>query len=238
VPSALGLGLYKNTHSLEGSYSTLKIVSWICLEEQNCEAQPIDSLSPWDSNNSLKIPWKIEDEDGDPIQDPIRGWYALVNEYSRRKITFETDRLLAVSGLAKEFSEISKTRFDQNPTYHAGIWEGDFCRGLVWRAPCPEVPGQHHISPHHGLGLRLRWETLTKAVTTLGYTEIHEEDDAQLLYIGVESFNDDPFSKVNSGFICIRARGQEITQLDDYIVIFDDPQDERDFKDFISISHG
>jgi hypothetical protein len=70
---------------------------WICLEEQNCEAQPIDSLSPWDSNNSLKIPWKIEDEDGDPIQDPIRGWYALVNEYSRRKITFKTDRLLAVS---------------------------------------------------------------------------------------------------------------------------------------------
>jgi hypothetical protein len=109
---------------------------------------------------------------------------------------------------------------------------------LVWRAPCPEVP-----RPTSYIAPSWPWASVTlgnsdQGCYDLGYIEIHEEDDAQLLYIGVESFNGDPFSKVNSGFICIRARGQEITQLDDDIVIFDDPQDEKDFKDFISISHG
>jgi hypothetical protein len=48
--------------------------------------------------------------------------------------------------------------------------------------------------------------------------------------------NHDPFGKVLGEFIRIMAQCQEITQLDDDLFIFDDPEDEKDFREFILIS--
>ncbi|CAG8955872.1 hypothetical protein HYFRA_00008722 [Hymenoscyphus fraxineus] len=56
-------------------------------------------------------------------------WYNLVLAYSALDITYETDRLPALSGLASSFSQ------RLNCAYLAGLWEHDLWRGLLWQRP-------------------------------------------------------------------------------------------------------
>lgn len=53
-------------------------------------------------------------------------WLRAVEQYSGRHLTFETDRLPAVSGLAAAVALTIKE------DYLAGIWKGDMVRGLLW----------------------------------------------------------------------------------------------------------
>jgi hypothetical protein len=64
-------------------------------------------LSQWDFANTLRIQRKLKDKEGNNNRDPFTGWHELLNNYSYRKITFETDRPLAISGLAKEVSDVT-----------------------------------------------------------------------------------------------------------------------------------
>lgn len=62
--------------------------------------------------------------------DMIRSkWYQLVEQFAGRKLTFESDKLIALSGVAAKFGEI----FQGADTYMDGFWESDWCNGLQWR---------------------------------------------------------------------------------------------------------
>ncbi|CZR66449.1 uncharacterized protein PAC_16350 [Phialocephala subalpina] len=54
-----------------------------------------------------------------------QGWLKLVQDYSRRKITKNSDRIPALAGLASKFAQ----RLSSD-TYLAGLWAGDIFRGL------------------------------------------------------------------------------------------------------------
>ena len=54
-------------------------------------------------------------------------WYNVVTEYTRRSLTFDSDKLPAISGVAKDF------RSRTGCTYIAGIWQEDLVAGLLWR---------------------------------------------------------------------------------------------------------
>lgn len=57
-------------------------------------------------------------------------WYReIVAQASRRKLTFETDRLMAINGLAKQV--IGLPEFKCHYTF--GLWEEDLAMGLLWR---------------------------------------------------------------------------------------------------------
>ncbi|KAF1811629.1 HET-domain-containing protein [Eremomyces bilateralis CBS 781.70] len=53
-------------------------------------------------------------------------WYDILHSYMDRKVTYNTDRLPAISAVAQEMSQILD---DQ---YYAGIWRGDLIVGLLW----------------------------------------------------------------------------------------------------------
>ncbi|SMR49415.1 unnamed protein product [Zymoseptoria tritici ST99CH_3D1] len=53
-------------------------------------------------------------------------FYDLVRDYSRRRLTYEDDRLPAISGLASRFETYTKDE------YLAGLWKSDLLRGLAW----------------------------------------------------------------------------------------------------------
>ncbi|USP74157.1 hypothetical protein yc1106_01431 [Curvularia clavata] len=58
-------------------------------------------------------------------------WFGLVEEYSSRNLTNETDKLPALAGLASKFSE-------QDPgNYLAGIWSDHLPSALLWRTVPP-----------------------------------------------------------------------------------------------------
>lgn len=55
-------------------------------------------------------------------------WYGMMEDYSRRELTFEKDRLPALAGMV----EVFKKHVDDVPLL--GLWRGDLANGLLWSA--------------------------------------------------------------------------------------------------------
>ncbi|MCJ1446912.1 MAG: hypothetical protein MMC23_007420 [Stictis urceolatum] len=57
-------------------------------------------------------------------------WDAACRDYSRRKLKYQTDKLPALSGLARHFGSRC-----QEDTYVAGVWLSQLPRVLFWNVP-------------------------------------------------------------------------------------------------------
>lgn len=57
--------------------------------------------------------------------DTFRLWYDLVEDYTQRRFTKISDRLVAISGLARIYGDMIR-----NPTYVAGLWKEDLIGGF------------------------------------------------------------------------------------------------------------
>jgi len=55
-----------------------------------------------------------------------RMWMRIVSHYTSRDLTFETDKLPALSVLAHEYQRM------WNDTYYAGMWKSSLCKDLMW----------------------------------------------------------------------------------------------------------
>lgn len=64
----------------------------------------------------------------EPRSDEYSFWYDILEEFSRRKLTFSADVLPAVVGLAQESAA---TLHD---VYVNGLWKKDLARGILWEA--------------------------------------------------------------------------------------------------------
>jgi hypothetical protein len=68
-------------------------------------------------------------------------WFEVVEEYSRLRLTRESDRLVALIGVATGFQNFFKCG------YLAGLWQNDIARGLLW-----DVANYHSVNAekkHH-----------------------------------------------------------------------------------------
>ncbi|KAF5863547.1 hypothetical protein ETB97_009791 [Aspergillus alliaceus] len=55
-----------------------------------------------------------------------RGWYEMIEEYTQRSISIQSDRLPALSGVANAMAQKSKD------VYYAGLWKKGLIEGLLW----------------------------------------------------------------------------------------------------------
>jgi hypothetical protein len=152
-------------------------LSWRCMCAKSSEKIPdIERDKSGDGWNLLRL-W-IQHQDPVPNRDPWqRGnqfdhWYSMVTKYSRRALTYSSDVLPALAGVA---SAMATTH---NCTYIAGLWQEDLQVGLCWyvtgsspldREPlgkrtdpppgsCPAMPSWSWIS-QWGKEIRFRgWE--------------------------------------------------------------------------------
>lgn len=118
-------------------------IMWECLEGARCEAFP--KGLPFHANSkdrdSLFAHAKSRDtgllDNGhSKISPPVYlRWRDLVKMYSRCAFTKIEDRLVAFSGIAKVFQDIT------SDDYHAGLWRSRFVEGLDWRVfePAPAI---------------------------------------------------------------------------------------------------
>lgn len=61
------------------------------------------------------------------IDEPFECWYRMVEYYSYRQLTFTTDKLPAISGLASKIHEATNSR------YVAGLWTENMPADLIWQ---------------------------------------------------------------------------------------------------------
>lgn len=78
-------------------------------------------------------------------------WYHLVGEFTKRSLTVGDDKLPALSGIVTVFSAAlnnsrggrqSTNADDDQSIYAAGLWAGDFERGLLWKNFGPTLEAQ------------------------------------------------------------------------------------------------
>ena len=132
--------------------------------------------------------------DRDGISEGISAWSSILWSYGPRKLTKSSDKLPAISGLARIFEE----RLQDH--YIVGFWRKTLIEGLVWQAvgggPTCKVAAEYRapswswasIDGVIGMGLKRGWEPLATIV------DYHVELKGQ-----------NPYGEVNSGWIKLRA---------------------------------
>ncbi len=99
---------------------------WECQKELWCECQLIKFDNPSGPTlSTFKLSYSAAVASMEP---DIReaSWEGVVREYSQRALTYGTDRLPGISGIAKEITLPALGR------YLAGLWEHRFPRALLW----------------------------------------------------------------------------------------------------------
>lgn len=79
----------------------------------------------------------------DDMQKVRLQWYTMVSEYIERQLSKESDRLIALSGVAQKFG----IYFGANDEYLLGFWKDDICHGLCWRAWRGMLGGKQSARP-------------------------------------------------------------------------------------------
>jgi hypothetical protein len=96
---------------------TAEELTWECTMQSRCECQ----VRPNHFSSALPMKALLN-------QLPSRRkWASLVEDFSERDLTFHTDRLHAISGLAA-WTQKSTT----NASYWAGLWSDEFPQALLW----------------------------------------------------------------------------------------------------------
>lgn len=86
-------------------------------------------------------------------------WHVVIREYSARELTYDEDKLPALSGLARETAEL---RRDANEKYLAGIWRSTVLCDLCWGndQETPRIP-EEYLAPSWS------WASLHTKLATL-----------------------------------------------------------------------
>ncbi|KLU80985.1 hypothetical protein MAPG_00081 [Magnaporthiopsis poae ATCC 64411] len=137
----------------------------------------------------------------------LDGWSHTVRKYTLRKLTFQKDKLPAISGFAAAYA--AHTSY----TYCAGLWREDIITGLCWRRdrsddPCEAAapraaPASNYVAPSWS------WASVSGAVqpprASLRFAYPTPLDSVAVLNCEVEVIGKNPFGRVGSGRLTLRA---------------------------------
>ncbi|KAF5718750.1 heterokaryon incompatibility protein [Fusarium mundagurra] len=99
---------------------------WECRSRHRCEAFP-EGIP--DHKTTKELDTLIEVQDNTPMTDDLtRLWCCLVQEYCECSLTFPSDKLHAMAGIAKLFETAT------GDEYVAGLWRSRFIELLHWSA--------------------------------------------------------------------------------------------------------
>ncbi|KAI2463517.1 HET-domain-containing protein [Annulohypoxylon bovei var. microspora] len=102
-------------------------LKWKCPTVANCEcglSTPPDMADPTANFSCLVKPEKGERQQ--PWKTPTWLWQRLVEHYTSRSLSYETDRLIALAGIA---TKVPERRFD----YLGGLWRGQLDASIRWQ---------------------------------------------------------------------------------------------------------
>lgn len=139
----------------------------------------------------------------------------IIPQYTSRSLSVATDRLPALSAMAKVVANQDRSEAHEFPKYLAGVWRDDIQLGLLWSVPEAELLPEAYIGPSFS------WASVNRLVTYAitgpsfvkpsknGGSASHFGDiKIELLDAHVELLGSNPFGKVKSAYV--RIRGLEI----------------------------
>jgi hypothetical protein len=121
-------------------------------------------------------------------------WKGLLESYSSRSLTIPTDRILAISGVAKKLSPILGT-------YKAGLWEPSFVAEMLWMVDYANDLDQRQMlcaRPSKYQGPSWSWVSVNSPITymELSTTTVDsEEEEKDIAYFPFDEINTEPCSR-------------------------------------------
>ena len=94
---------------------------WECMEKSTCECSPGS-----EKTQIFRQPKTHIDLQSQELRDLAHFWRWLVQEYTKLKLTYASDRLPAIAGLAESMSSTRQSR------YLFGCWEDSILRDINW----------------------------------------------------------------------------------------------------------
>ncbi|KAK0660866.1 heterokaryon incompatibility protein-domain-containing protein [Cercophora samala] len=116
-------------------------------------------------------------------------WRAMVTEYSLRNLTVEEDKLPAISGLARSFN------VGLEDEYCAGLWRGDFVRGLLWSTRHDAEEPTRFCAPSWS------WASWKGEIGWSRSISLPIVTKCKIQQIHVTPLGSDPFGKVKGGHV-------------------------------------
>ncbi|ORX96676.1 heterokaryon incompatibility protein-domain-containing protein, partial [Clohesyomyces aquaticus] len=108
---------------------TKDVIHFRCMRSEEVEASGYFGPLP------LRFPALLADMEAMPFAKRLNGdsdyhygWYEIIEDYSKRTLSYPGDKLAAVGGLAETFESLI------NDTYICGLWKSDLHRGLLWQS--------------------------------------------------------------------------------------------------------
>ncbi|KAH8768118.1 heterokaryon incompatibility protein-domain-containing protein, partial [Diaporthe sp. PMI_573] len=128
-------------------------------------------------------------------------WNFLVHQYCVRMLSHETDRLPAISGLARLVGE---TLRDQ---YLAGLWRGDILEGLSWKGESGSHGLQNHLQNiQERQYIAPSWSWASFDGGNYHYPGWSPMSECTVLDVDVETDIQNPFGRVHGGYLRIRGK--------------------------------
>lgn len=190
---------------------------WECVECLRCECMEVEAhekeATSW-SELSMVRDLRMEALHGDDYAESQRinhlylQWRKLISLYGRLILTEDTDRLPALSGLAKHCQSRGLGK------YLAGIWENDLLVSLVWhiRTDEPVQAWSEYMAPSwspFSVGYIERCDGLIEAgywyCEDERYHQRWAEPQAEVLEAQCTPTGNDPTGTVKDGFLILRG---------------------------------
>ncbi|MCJ1249590.1 hypothetical protein MMC30_006816 [Trapelia coarctata] len=130
----------------------------------------------------------------------VKDWYYLVQRYSMRSLTHASDRLVAISGLAKVFSQVL-----QQP-YLAGLWAHDLHGGLAWwvDSDAPVYRPDTNTAPTWS------WASIEGRITANGGSGYVDKPAFTVVSATAPPMGADPFGRVAGGTLVLEGKLQRV----------------------------
>lgn len=171
-----------------------KEVFWECAHAIACETKP-GGLPPHKCGVDLKM-WRAKTEALQKVngvqktKQAYKPWREITQAYSECDLTKENDRLVALSGLAKEMGKLL------GDEYLAGLWKGNLLGDLLW-----SVNDEHkdRYRPRKYRAPSWSWVSMEGIVTWLRATI--EDELAEVREVFTKPLADDRTGEIISGHI-------------------------------------
>ena len=160
----------------------------------------LDKQNP--RRKGLSIQSQTQNIDVRSSLDVLATWYHIVSDFAVRKMTYNKDKLPAISVLAREIQRIAKDNYSSK----AGVWDrtGLEFRDLLWSTGVPRAAKyEEYIAPSWSwASIDLSKAKYTHVAQSYLYNEVFLKSlvpKAKISSISTRMIDDDPFMQVLRG---------------------------------------
>ncbi|CZR67101.1 uncharacterized protein PAC_17000 [Phialocephala subalpina] len=187
---------------------------WKCRTRMVCEGgYPAVAGKLGSEMEKTKPEYMFANPDDPRVGDPFRSWQLCVSEFTGRSLTYISDTLPALAGIADTVYQRTSSR------YLAGIWEQNLLEDLQWRSFWPRDPPKYGSHPeYHRKNLNVpqyiaptfSWASVNLAIdyNKYDFPSTKREDivyEASVLESSCEIKGFNPFGEVSAGYILLEG---------------------------------